>query len=132
MILSQTSRKYASRFEEKFGALDPMAKDLLRKLLSMDPDKRLSADEALDHEYFWSDPVPATPEQLPKYPPSHEFTAKKRRQQSQQPAAQQQQQQPLPGQHSMNAPAQQLHHHPSQMHRGVPPAGGGQPHLPFP
>ena len=37
MILSQTSRKYQSRFEEKFASLDPTAKDLLRKLLAMDP-----------------------------------------------------------------------------------------------
>ena len=92
MILSQNGgRKYASRFEDKFAALQcPHAKDLLRKLLAMDPAKRISADDALDHEYFWSDPPPATPEMLPKYPPSHEFTAKKRRQQE---AKQQQQQQ---------------------------------------
>ena len=80
MVVSQTNRKYTSRFEEKFGGLDPIAKDLLRKLLHMDPTKRLSADDALDHEYFWTDPRPATPSELPKYPPSHEFTAKKRRQ----------------------------------------------------
>jgi cyclin-dependent kinase 12/13 len=112
MILSQNGhRKYQSRFDEKFGQLDPLAKDLLRKLLMMDPDKRITADDALDHEYFWSDPAPATPDQLPKYPPSHEFTAKKRRQQSQ--AAQQQQQ-----------PLQTQLHHSSQM----PP---GAQHLPF-
>merc|ERR1719161_3081786 len=93
MILSQNAgRKYQSRFEDKFAGLDKHAKDLLRRLLMMDPSKRLSADDALDHEYFWSDPVPATPEQLPKYPPCHEFTAKKRRQQASQ--QQQQQQQP--------------------------------------
>merc|ERR1719443_2019312 len=83
MIISQARGKYASRFEEKFAHIEPHAKDLLRKLLTMDPDQRLTADDALDHEYFWSDPVPATPDQLPKYPPSHEFTAKKRRQAAQ-------------------------------------------------
>jgi len=94
MILNQNqNRKYPSRIDDKFAGLEPMAKDLLCKLLAMDPDKRISADDALDHEYFWSDPLPATPEELPKYPPSHEFTAKKRRQQTQQQAAQQQQQQ---------------------------------------
>merc|ERR1719502_918047 len=93
MILNQTQQKYQSIFEEKFANLEPSAKDLLRQLLMMDPSKRLSADDALDHEYFWSDPVPATPEQLPKYPPCHEFTAKKRRQQQ---ASQQQQQQQQP------------------------------------
>lgn len=93
MILAQTPRKYASRFEEKFAGLEPMAKDLLRKLLMMDPERRITADDALDHEYFWTEPVPATPEQLPKYPPSHEFTAKKRRQAGQQAQQQQQPQQ---------------------------------------
>ena len=108
MILSQTSRKYQSRFEEKFATLDPTAKDLLRKLLAMDPNNRLSADDALDHEYFWSDPVPATPDMLPKYPPSHEFTTKKRRQKEAQQFQQQQQQQPASQQYSsQHAPPSQ-------------------------
>ena len=84
MILAQTRSKYTSRFAEKFGHLDEHAQDLLRKLLAMNPIERISADDALDHEYFWTEPMPATPEQLPKYPPSHEFTAKKRRQAMQQ------------------------------------------------
>jgi len=120
MILSQNPRKYQSRFEEKFGGLDPMAKDLLRKLLMMDPDKRISADDALDHEYFWSDPVPATPDQLPKYPPSHEFTAKKRRQASQQQQSQPQQAVVAASAHSHAPP-----HHYQQMMPNNPQA---QPH----
>jgi len=120
MILSQNgNRKYQNRFDEKFAGLEPSAKDLLCKLLAMDPDKRISADDALDHEYFWSDPPPATPEDLPKYPPSHEFTAKKRRQQSQQQAAQQQQQ---PNQPVSTGGAQ----HP---HGQMPPHGA---HVPYP
>jgi len=108
LIMSQTPRKYQNRFEEKFGSLEPMAKDLLRKLLMMDPENRITADDALDHEYFWSDPVPATPAELPKYPPSHEFTAKKRRQsQQQQPQQQSQQQQPPQQQQQGPGPQQQ-------------------------
>jgi len=80
LILSQTPRKYQNRFDEKFSSLDPMAANLLRKLLMVDPEKRITADDALDHEYFWTDPAPAAPSELPKYPPSHEFTAKRRRQ----------------------------------------------------
>jgi len=96
LIMSQTPRKYQNRFEEKFGSLEPLAKDLLRKLLAMDPENRINADDALDHSYFWSDPVPATPAELPKYPPSHEFTAKKRRQSQAQQPQQQPQPQPQP------------------------------------
>eukprot|EP00965_Chrysotila_dentata_P203681 6181883-Pleurochrysis_carterae.AAC.1 len=48
----------------------------------MDPTQRISAKEALDHDYFWTEPLPAKPHELPKYPPSHEFTAKKKRQQA--------------------------------------------------
>jgi serine/threonine protein kinase len=59
-----------------------MSKDLLRKLLAMDPAKRITAKDALDHDYFWTPPLPTKLEDLPKYPACHEFTAKKRRQQA--------------------------------------------------
>lgn len=105
MILSQAPRKYQSRFDEKFASLDVHAKDLLRKLLAMDPEKRISAMDALDHDYFWTDPAPATPDMLPTYPPSHEFTAKKRRLAGQPPQQQQQQhnvpQHNVPQQHNV-------------------------------
>jgi len=133
LILSQTARKYMNRFDEKFGNLEPMAKDLLRKLLAMDPEKRITADDALDHEYFWNDPLPATPAELPKYPPSHEFTAKKRRQAQQpHPAAAQQQphlhqsQQPphsqQPQQMLQQAPPHQYHTQQMQYQQQHPPS----------
>jgi len=127
LILSQTSRKFNNRFDEKFGNLEPMAKDLLRKLLAMDPEKRITADDALDHEYFWSDPVPATPAELPKYPPSHEFTAKKRRQ-AQQPSQQQQQQQQQAmvqptGSSQQQQPMLQAQSHSQVAYNQVPPMG---------
>lgn len=37
---------------------------LLDKLLILDPRERITASEALDHEYFWSDPLPADPKRL--------------------------------------------------------------------
>lgn len=55
------------------------AVDLLRKLLTMDPAKRMGAQAALDHDWFWTDPMPCHPSKLPRYPSSHEFVTKKRR-----------------------------------------------------
>lgn len=65
-----------------FVSFPPEALDLVDRLLTLDPAKRISASEALDSDYFWTEPFPPDPSTLPKYPPSHEFQAKKRRQQS--------------------------------------------------
>ena len=32
--------------------------DLIDKLLALDPQQRVAADEALNHDFFWSDPLP--------------------------------------------------------------------------
>jgi len=37
---------------------DAFACDLIDKLLSLDPTKRLDADNALNHDFFWTDPMP--------------------------------------------------------------------------
>lgn len=37
---------------------DPYGCDLLDKLLTMDPSKRVDADAALNHDFFWTDPMP--------------------------------------------------------------------------
>lgn len=37
---------------------DPYALDLLDKLLILDPGKRIDSDTALNHDFFWSDPLP--------------------------------------------------------------------------
>ena len=35
--------------------------DLLDKLLTCNPRERITAVQALDHDYFWTDPLPADP-----------------------------------------------------------------------
>ena len=37
---------------------DPYACDLLDKLLTLDPSKRVDADTSLNHDFFWTDPMP--------------------------------------------------------------------------
>ncbi|KAH8348139.1 cyclin-dependent kinase 9 [Drosophila takahashii] len=38
---------------------DPTGCDLLDKLLTLDPKKRIDADTALNHDFFWTDPMPS-------------------------------------------------------------------------
>eukprot|EP00242_Pyramimonas_sp_CCMP2087_P006856 CAMPEP_0198218084 /NCGR_PEP_ID=MMETSP1445-20131203/67268_1 /TAXON_ID=36898 /ORGANISM="Pyramimonas sp., Strain CCMP2087" /LENGTH=361 /DNA_ID=CAMNT_0043894975 /DNA_START=240 /DNA_END=1322 /DNA_ORIENTATION=- len=56
------------------------ALDLIERLLSIDPKKRISAKDAANSEYFWEEPLPAKEHQLPMFEPSHEFPMKKRKQ----------------------------------------------------
>jgi len=37
---------------------DPLAVDLLDKMLTLDPLKRVDSDNALNHDFFWTDPMP--------------------------------------------------------------------------
>jgi serine/threonine protein kinase len=46
--------------------LSPEALDLVTRLLSLDPKKRISSFEALQHPWFWTSPLPCLPERLPR------------------------------------------------------------------
>eukprot|EP00210_Caulerpa_lentillifera_P005802 g5548.t1 len=59
--------------------IDTRARDLLQKLLDLDPKKRPSTDDALIHPFFRSEPRPGRPENLKNMPPSHEYTLKRNR-----------------------------------------------------
>ena len=58
---------------------DQYALDLLDKLLTLDPKKRIDSDEALNHDFFWSDPMPS-PLNMEKYTKSmYEYMVPPRR-----------------------------------------------------
>ena len=42
-------------------SLDSVTIDLLEQLLTLNPVHRITAAKALDHDYFWTDPLPADP-----------------------------------------------------------------------
>ncbi|KAJ1617182.1 kinase-like domain-containing protein [Pavlovales sp. CCMP2436] len=80
-MVTQTRRPPCARKlrQEVGGRLpDQQAMDLLDKLLTLDPKDRIDAATALDHDYFWTDPMPAQPGQLPVYKSSHELARKKK------------------------------------------------------
>ncbi|KAI8066943.1 kinase-like domain-containing protein [Gilbertella persicaria] len=62
---------------EEYSHYDTLAGDLMDKLLILDPKRRLTALEALEHDYFYTMPLPADPADLPKYDASHEFDRRK-------------------------------------------------------
>ncbi|RKP36258.1 kinase-like domain-containing protein [Dimargaris cristalligena] len=66
-------KSYPRRVKQEFSNDNVHAADLLDKLLVLNPKKRLTASQALDHEFFWSEPLPADPADLPTYEASHEF-----------------------------------------------------------
>lgn len=38
---------------------DDLACDLMDKLLTLDPSRRIDSDTALNHDFFWTDPMPS-------------------------------------------------------------------------
>ncbi|KAF2537805.1 hypothetical protein F2Q68_00022992 [Brassica cretica] len=111
------SRPLKRRVREFFGqyqVFDRHALELLDKMLVLDPSQRITAKDALDAEYFWTDPLPCDPKSLPTYEASHEFQTKKKRQEQRQ---------------REEAAKRQKLQHPHQQHSRLPPLQhGGQSH----
>lgn len=76
---SMVTSSYKSRFREHFKNHPPAAVALIERMLCLDPAKRITAAEALEADYFRIHPLPAKPESLPVYAPTHGFVAKRRR-----------------------------------------------------
>ncbi|RIB19909.1 kinase-like domain-containing protein [Gigaspora rosea] len=73
IVPNKYPRKVVSEFE-KYGT---QAADLLDKILVCNPKDRLNAFQALDHDYFFTEPFPADPKNLPTYDSSHEYHHRK-------------------------------------------------------
>ncbi|KAH1263535.1 Cyclin-dependent kinase C-2 [Glycine max] len=124
------TRPMKRRLRDVFRHFDHHALELLEKMLTLDPSQRITAKDALDAEYFWTDPLPCDPKSLPKYESSHEFQTKKKRQQQRQNeemAKRQKMQHPQP--HTRLPPIQQPGQH-AQMRSGPnQPIHGSQPQV---
>ncbi|SCW03761.1 LAFE_0G17634g1_1 [Lachancea fermentati] len=84
-----TKTEYPGTLKERFGAyLNAEGLDLLSKLLSLDPYKRLTAMAAKEHPFFEQDPLPKLHLQLP-CEESHEADIKRYRQEQSKSTGQQ-------------------------------------------
>lgn len=102
------------KFERKMKGVKS-AIPFIEKLLTLDPEKRLAAEKALDDVFFWGgvngqDPMPCEPDQIRKFPSSHEWLVQK-------PAVS-----AVPPQHHGSKHNQQHNH---QHRPGTRPGGGG-------
>ena len=127
-------KTYPRRLREIFSQFTPSAKDLLEKFLTLDPAKRISAKDALMHDWFWEVPKPCEPEDLPRYEPSHEYQTKKRRQEAKRAEQQNKRQRmdghrpppPMDDQKPASGPDVRPRGHagpPGGMRPGMPPSG---------
>jgi len=65
------------KFLKQNAKIDDLALDLLEKMLTLDPNKRITAKEALEHVYFKTQPLPCLSEQLPTIKgEAHEYEVK--------------------------------------------------------
>ncbi|KAG8626639.1 hypothetical protein KVT40_005584 [Elsinoe batatas] len=65
---SSDRAKEKGKLRGMFGSLTKAGRALLEDLLLLDPSKRLTAEEVLEHEYFSEDPKPKREEMFPSFP----------------------------------------------------------------
>ncbi|KAF9527396.1 hypothetical protein CPB83DRAFT_856083 [Crepidotus variabilis] len=105
---NQQSRRLRTTFEAMGLATETV--DLMERMLVLNPRDRITAREALGHEYFWTDPMPADPRSMPSYEASHEFDKRGHRH---------------PPPNPPHQPPPNLHQppHGQQQRPGIPPPG---------
>ncbi|GBG28154.1 Cyclin-dependent kinase C-1 [Hondaea fermentalgiana] len=86
--VSQTPAFQRMSFEKKEAVIDrrfawmkPLELDLFKRMLTLDPRHRITAAQALDHDYFWKGVKPGKPDELPRLAGDglHEFELKEQR-----------------------------------------------------
>ena len=76
------SKPYSRRLIDELKSyknpmIDDIFIDLIDKMLTIDPTKRISTKEALEHKFFTSSPLPSTPNEIPLLnKDSHEYLVK--------------------------------------------------------
>ena len=69
----------STRLLERFrGALTQSGLDLLLRMLAYDPERRITAAEALRHPYFSDEPLPRDIALMPTWPSTHAFERRRR------------------------------------------------------
>jgi cyclin-dependent kinase 12/13 len=76
----QFEKTYPNTMARKFGNVDDTAVDLLQRILNMNPEKRFTAEQCMDHLYFWKGEGTLPWQSLPRFKVEggHEWEAKKR------------------------------------------------------
>lgn len=74
--LFKPQQPYDSCLRETFKDFPASTVNLIETLLSVEPDRRVTASSALPSEYFATKPYACDPSSLPIYPPSKEIDAK--------------------------------------------------------